>query len=609
MSMSYTALVQTFTPQRNPLCRPFEVDRVLHRCFRSDILPDRADHPRFLDADIFGGLYLTNRIWKDRIEPPQTDHPHETLLDMLFWDDTFPRKPLCILGMVGAGKSTLIDYYLRCYCPTRGSRQVDFEKKLVLHFDARTIRDNTDFYHRFFLFLQAEMRSRCLERGFDLDEAVRRRPTQPQNVRQWVHAALEELTRVAPKSPASPFPYIVLVVDNLDQSSIDVQIRAITEVEQWLRTPSIRLSRVILPMWPSTFRKLQNHQFNLLHGARVFEIGPIDTQALMANRERATGEYLSRQSSEVSQKVVEYIAQMTRLGRDRLLPRIRALAHENLRLTLSLWESFLCGDTAYSIWKQFRQNPDSRRTFDYELIDALLVGTNDALVHDEHRIANLFSMGAGRVRPRDLLIGHHALQLLGQDRHSQGDLHQALRSLGYADTNISVVEKSLLTFNFLHEEPSGGKRVEYEIHGDVVQEYLALRFEPAYVDNVAMVTPVDPRLLPRMSRTRGDRAEDFTRRVATTLAFLEFIRECEDAFRDPTRVANVPAEVFIKALESLKILCLWKPMSLRYHDRLSGLRDSGYLRTIDPAWWDGTLGHSLFIQAKEASDVLRPGPP
>ena len=167
---------------------------------------------------------------------------------MLFWDDTFPRKPLCILGMVGAGKSTLIDYYLRCYCPTKGNRQADFDKKLVLHFDARTIRDNTDFYHRFFLFLQSEMRTKCLERGFDLDDAVRRRPTQPQNVRQWVHAALEELTRVPPKSPAaafvpsSPFPYIVLVVDNLDQSSIDVQIRAITEVEQWLRTPSIRLS-------------------------------------------------------------------------------------------------------------------------------------------------------------------------------------------------------------------------------------------------------------------------------------------------------------------------------------------------------------------------------
>ena len=266
---------------------------------------------------------------------------------------------------------------------------------------------------------------------------------------------------------------------------------------------------------------------------------------------------------------------------------------------LALWESLLCGDTAYSIWKQSKQNPESRRTFDYELLDALLVGTNDAFDHDEHRIANLFAMGAGRVRPRDLLIGHHALQLLSQDRHTQVDLHQALRSLGYSETNIGVVEKSLLTFNFFHEEPAGGKKIEYEIHEDVVQEYLALRFEPAYVDNVAMVTPVDPKYLNRMFRTRGDRPDDFTRRVGTTLAFLEFVRECEDQFRDPKLVTNTTPETFIKAIESLKLVCLWKPMALRYRDRLIGLMESGYLRTVNPEWWESTIGAPLFVQARE----------
>jgi hypothetical protein len=215
-------------------------------------------------------------------------------------------------------------------------------------------------------------------------------------------------------------------------------------------------------------------------------------------------------------------------------------------------------------------------------------------------------MGAGRVRPRDLLIGHHALQLLAQDRHTQGDLHQALRSLGYSETNIGVVEKSLLTFNFFHEEPAGAKRIEYEIHEDVVHEYLALRFEPAYVDNVAMVTPVEPKFLSRMARTRGDRAEDFPRRVGTTLAFLDFVRECEDQFRDPRLVMNTAPEAFATALELLKVVCLWKPMALRYQERLVGLRESGYLRTIDPAWWNSTIGSPLFVQAREAPEYLKP---
>ena len=131
-----------------------------------------------------------------------------------------------------------------------------------------------------------------------------------------------------------------------------------------------------------------------------------------------------------------------------------------------------------------------------------------------------------------------------------------------------------------------------------MQEYLALRFEPAYVNNVAMVTPVARKYLPLMSKTRGDRAEDFPRRVATTVAFLEFVRDCEDAFRDPTLVVNTPGDVFIKALEMLKLVCLWKPMALRYHERLAGLRGSGYLRTIEPGWWDATLGHPLFEQAR-----------
>ena len=112
-----------------------------------------------------------------------------------------------------------------------------------------------------------------------------------------------------------------------------------------------------------------------------------------------------------------------------------------------------------------------------------------------------------------------------------------------------------------------------------------------------------------MSRTRGDRAEDFTRRVATTLAFLEFLRDCEDAFRDPKLVAHAPGDVFIKSLESLRIVCLWKQMALRYHDRLVGLRGSGYLRAIEPGWWDATLGDPSSTQAREADRVPRPARP
>jgi hypothetical protein len=44
------------------------------------------------------------------------------------------------------------------------------------------------------------------------------------------------------------------------------------------------------------------------------------------------------------------------------------------------------------------------------------------------------------------------------------------------------------------------------------------------------------------------------RRVATTLAFLEFLRECEDLFRDLKRVTQTTPETFAKALESARSL-------------------------------------------------------
>ena len=69
---------------------------------------------------------------------------------------------------------------------------------------------------------------------------------------------------------------------------------------------------------------------------------------------------------------------------------------------------------------------------------------------------------------------------------------------------------------------------------------------------------------------------------------------------------NTSSDVFIKSLDSLKLVCLWKHMALRYYDRLAGLRGSGYLRAIEPGWWEATLGDPLFEQAREAGEFLSP---
>ncbi len=602
--MAFRPLLAEFAEQRNEFCRSYGIGRLFHRLYRADISFSTDDKT-------LSDLYISERSSLENSSVPVVPFALEKQLDNLFWDETIVRRPVCLLGSVGSGKSTLIDFYLRRYCPASGIRREEYQKKLILFFDAKTIRDTTDFYHAFFLMLQSVIRHECSRRGYDIDATIKSRPTAPQNIREWVRAALEELSRASDKrrgDVASPFEYIVLVLDNLDQTPIEVQVRAINEIEQWLRTPSIAPWRVFLPMWKSTFKQLQNHRFNLLRGAECVDIGTISAHLVLSIRGDATTAQLALSNEPAAAKAIPFLSSLMALALDRLLLRIHALAFGNIRQMMSLWEAFACGSAAFNFWNTYSQaSGDNRRRFEYELLDALIVGKLDGLDHSEHRVANLLEMGHARVHPRDLLIGPHALHLIAQDRQTQEGLVEALTALGYGDENIAKVEESMMDFNFLHQIPTGRGKIEYEIHHPIVHEYIKLQFEPAYVDNLALVTPVRTKFLPRMCKTTAARG-DFTRRVETTFAFLEFLRECEDEFRSAERLKRTSAEAFTRALDDLRIPCLWRMMAMRYFDRLLGLRRSGYLRDIADSWWDAAIGNRIFDQAQAEEEYLSSKP-
>jgi hypothetical protein len=186
------------TVQRNIFARDPQISWVLQRCYTSDILPPRDQHPtRFQHSEIYADLYISERSWCDEIDFawPSEAGRHEAYLDSLFWDPASTRKELCILGAVGSGKSTLLDYFFRCHCPNESKFKHDFDKTLVIYFNANVIQDNADFYHEFFLSGQSSIRFQCEAKSFDIDGAVRRRATHPNNVREWVWAALEELSQ------------------------------------------------------------------------------------------------------------------------------------------------------------------------------------------------------------------------------------------------------------------------------------------------------------------------------------------------------------------------------------------------------------------------------
>ena len=602
--MTRKRLVEIANEQRNEFARSQHFRQLLGRCFSPDILPPRPG--RFTDREIFPSLYISTRTKGDGSEErEERPFAHEEYLDDLFWNGAHEDRKIYVLGDVGCGKSTLIDYYLRCYCPSRGTRTAEFDKKLILHFDALGTQDATQYSHNFFLLAQSIIRSRCVERHFDIDGAVRHSPNKHRNIREWVWVALEELSR-----GQAPFQYIVLVIDNLDQCPVEVQSRAIRDVKTWLDAPSIRLWRVIIPLWPSTLTRLRNRGFDPLGNIRSFRIGSVPASNLITARLTAIQQELAKPTTNaMPAQAGQYISELHEIANERLLQRITMLSNGDLRRKLSMWEAFLSGEVAYSIWRQ-QQTATTRRSYDYELLDGLLRGMHDVFQSEQMRIANIFEMGKASKTSRDLLLGLHALTLLDHGVCTRSTFAGNLLRLGYDEDAISAVEQKLMLFNVYHETPAiqaGGLGVEYEVHGQVVQAYLTMCVEPAYLDNVALVTPVDPALHKRMRKTRGDHAEDFVHRVETTLAFIEFVRDNEDQFRRCSSLSRAEdADLFQRDLREMEIPCYWKRMALRYQERLTGLRDSSYLRFVPAAWWDDVVNRPLFAQGQAAAEYLTP---
>ena len=89
---------------------------------------------------------------------------------------------------------------------------------------------------------------------------------------------------------------------------------------------------MFLPLWPSTFSYLRNHRFNMLRGVKVFEIGPLDSDALVTNHQSAIEYHVRSSTANLDQQAIRYIAEMTQFAKETsACDRIVALSHGSLR--------------------------------------------------------------------------------------------------------------------------------------------------------------------------------------------------------------------------------------------------------------------------------------
>lgn len=568
--------------RRNVFARTDKFNDLFRRVLRSDILPDRSSHFRdFKPEQVFQNLYLDQRNWEDDrlFKPDDTEFRHEKWLDYIFWQQ-LDNPRVCIVGSIGSGKSTLIDYYLRCYCPNSGHNSNEFTKKLVLHFDARGVRDNHESYQHFYGRCQALIRTACQTGvpSFDIDTAIKRR-FNPTNVASWVQFALEEIS-----SARSPFEYVVVVLDNLDNSPLDVQRRLVRDVEFWITIPNIKIWRVFFTLWPATLAGLQHTDMAILRGVTQFKMGKINESALFNNRIDAlkNGYPISLEDTQIDHDFRDYLEKMSSLIQFRLGARLRALTHGDLRSELLLLDGMLTSQVAYTAWQELKENPNSRRTFEYDLLSALVSGPYEQH-HRTNVIRNIFVLGHNNLTPRDLLVAYHGLTAIQRGNGSVHAWYRSMERFGYSQDNLEEVEENYREMNVFHQTPDaksfGPGSYDFEIHFDVAEAYIDLVTTPAYVDSVAQTTPIDLPWRNTMKATRADVYSEFIHRVESSISFLEYICDNERSFKTGLKTENV------NFANSFQLPSFSHKAASRYLERLEALESTGSIPSVPSDWW------------------------
>jgi hypothetical protein len=603
-------------------------------------------------------LYISERQWlATDYEKPSGTFPYEQLLDNLFWDGETQRHPLVFLiGDVGCGKSTLVDFYLRSYCPK--GHENEYRRKLIVNVDLRNVASVADFDRVFYRDLRAAIREEYKTKtgGFDINsvddyamwdhrfewdsksyvDAIGNKSLlqyRAELVNQaravtsdadWVDYALHYLSQcIHPKKtgvPAAPFSFIVLCLDNLDQSSFEVQSHAISVVRQWLTpTSRVQLWQVYVPLRTKTFDVIYR-KIEPLPAHHKVQLGKPDSRKLLAVRSEAIEQSIVKTGGSVTisddkESVVadnplcqEFVNATFEFARESFIDILDLFAAGSVRRQLLLWQTALSSQSlAKACMKSRFMSMGRMRVVEaghYSLCDALITGSYLCHHRETSFIANLFHSCPEVESARDSLCGFHLLYLLTLGHNEVDELYIKLEGLGYQEDQIRSAlahfEKKDMFRAYRHEDHEMLERNER-----VIQAHSRILIEPAYLDNMAVVTPVERTYRDRIRRTNSYDSEEFRERVLSTLAFLEQIKADEDDF---CRKENLPNGVtflrFKELLDALRIPSLFKKLAISYHVRLDNLRKRGFPSSMSEREWDRLLSHPLLSVALCAEEYL-----
>jgi ABC-type oligopeptide transport system ATPase subunit len=561
----------------------------IESAFVGYVLPHRTrDKPTFVRNE--AKLYVDKRDWIAKYPVPERVSVvgrYETLLDGLFWDrgpftlvgKSYHKKLLFLVGTIGCGKSTFADYYLRCHFPE--STKVDndfFDSLLIIHCDLKNRQNIPAVNDRIFTNTKSSLERAGVSTSFMPN--VMNHPSD-----RAIRDVFKTLSDEIAAGKLGRKKYLVLVVDNIDQSPDESQAHCLTLCQDMLEEDSgINFWKIIFPLWPRTLSYLKRKSKLILKSTDFDEVELGHPN--LGDFYRKKVKFLRERFKTSDQKTAnQLLAEVTTLMDRRYRNFLRELTYGNF----TSMDSLIVGLLLSKELMEHRRLSGVHEISDYRFFDSLITGKTNYYDRDNSVILNPFGWRDSE-SAQCVLVIPYLLSFFKKDAYNaKGDLISFFLNFQFPEHLLEDALYKMDEYNILHFEQ---EEAVARIHLRVVEAYKQLIRQPAVIDNFAITTPLPITIANHRNGwklTRGYEVKDFEARVSTALLFLDAIKEQETLIDiDIENSHNPKATVndFRKRIPYLSI-----GLKSAYRERLRKLREHGWPRGIEVSetFWDKAL--------------------
>ena len=546
------------------------------------------------------------RRYGDRLPRNKVRSEYEEDFYERFWDKT--EKPIIFLiGQRGCGKSTFLDLFFRGDCPSLSrslgaEREKDYRLKLRVQLNLRNEEGKSfidNFWDKARQSIEKCFENRCglsdkpagtdesawkLDRHVDFwrraldlehpaqqnvfrkraattgtsykEEVLAASRLVPITSEEWVKDALAFFGR-----DERFFAFLVIVMDNLDQSSVDSQKEAIRIAKGLVSNHSLKLYKIIVTLWPSSYTTLKFKMQPLSEEATRFELSGLDTDDYY--EKRFAGAKEASVTTEELTWAQGYARDFYIACRKTFFFFFDSFAGDDIRFRQKLVISTLTNPSLIDNYNAIKKLGDTtlksrsqtREAFldigEYLNFSSLLAGDCEGHERDLSPVANMFYASETDAK-LNLLLGFHLLWILdyaSENSLTRNTIMDYLESLGHKPVDV----EQALTY-FLNKEilraPEVPEPDQYFINYNFVKSYIYLAGQLPYLDNMAMVTPISAKRLRKIEATTGN--TQFAERKRSTLEFLDEVREVEsDWFTKSKRRPSLDELIGVEQIPSV----------------------------------------------------------